>query len=221
MYFNGWGVPADRVEAIAWYLKASDHGDEPAKEALKSLGVPSGLGQEPARDRFGGRELLVSAEVDFSREALGTLAANGLVASGIARIETAEGSVVIAEKNSNMVLPDDRSRVLMLTGTGLQTSLRIRFVRPLSGVGLTCIGVSGGASLPKWRLQALDARGHVLDSTGEDEFAIDVPIRSFSVKGDGITEVVLTTDNRLSDQQAWATYSSLPLVGMGLRATAD
>ena len=39
MYQNGWGLKQDRVEAIAWYLKASDQGYEPAKKHLQSLGV--------------------------------------------------------------------------------------------------------------------------------------------------------------------------------------
>jgi TPR repeat protein len=39
MYVTGQGVPKNRVEGIAWYLKASDAGDEEAKRALRSMGV--------------------------------------------------------------------------------------------------------------------------------------------------------------------------------------
>lgn len=39
MYENGRGVKQDRVEAIAWYLKAADRGLEVAKQRLQALGV--------------------------------------------------------------------------------------------------------------------------------------------------------------------------------------
>jgi hypothetical protein len=81
---------------------------------------------------------------------------------------------------------------------------------------LTRIGVVQGASVPKWRLQALDASGRLLDSTGEDNFGVNVPLKSFSVQGEGITQVVLMTDNRLGNQ-AWATFSALPLAGFQLQ----
>jgi TPR repeat protein len=39
MYQNGWGVEANRVEAIAWWLKSAQQGNEVAKKNLRDLGV--------------------------------------------------------------------------------------------------------------------------------------------------------------------------------------
>jgi TPR repeat protein len=39
MYDKGLGVQANRVEAIAWWLKAARQGDEVAKQNLRNLGV--------------------------------------------------------------------------------------------------------------------------------------------------------------------------------------
>jgi TPR repeat protein len=38
-YQNGHGVQADRVEAIAWYLKAADQGNELAKHDSRAMGI--------------------------------------------------------------------------------------------------------------------------------------------------------------------------------------
>ena len=39
MYSTGRGVRQDRSEAIRWYRKAADQGDDDAKAALTALGV--------------------------------------------------------------------------------------------------------------------------------------------------------------------------------------
>jgi TPR repeat protein len=39
LWEGGLGVAADRNQAIGWYRKAATAGNEPAKAALKSLGV--------------------------------------------------------------------------------------------------------------------------------------------------------------------------------------
>ena len=39
MYDNGWGVPANHDQAVAWFRKASAQGDEDARKYLASLGV--------------------------------------------------------------------------------------------------------------------------------------------------------------------------------------
>ena len=38
MYMEGCGVAKDDSEAVKWYRKAAEQGDEDAKEALKRLG---------------------------------------------------------------------------------------------------------------------------------------------------------------------------------------
>jgi len=37
MYENGLGVPKDREQAVHWYRKAAEQGDESAKSALAKL----------------------------------------------------------------------------------------------------------------------------------------------------------------------------------------
>jgi len=39
LWEGGLGVARDREQAIGWYRKAAAAGNEPAKAALKSLGV--------------------------------------------------------------------------------------------------------------------------------------------------------------------------------------
>ncbi len=38
MYIYGKGVSRDKVEAVKWYRKAAEQGDEEAKKRLKKLG---------------------------------------------------------------------------------------------------------------------------------------------------------------------------------------
>jgi TPR repeat protein len=44
-YLQGMGVPPNRTEAIRWFRKAADKGDEDAKTALKSLGAQKGCAE--------------------------------------------------------------------------------------------------------------------------------------------------------------------------------
>jgi TPR repeat protein len=37
MYYQGWGVDKDHTQAIYWYKKAADQGDDAAKQSLKEL----------------------------------------------------------------------------------------------------------------------------------------------------------------------------------------
>ena len=37
-YYNGDGVAKDLEQAVYWYRKAANHGNEDAKKALKDLG---------------------------------------------------------------------------------------------------------------------------------------------------------------------------------------
>jgi uncharacterized protein len=39
VYLQGWGVPPDRAEAIRWFHKAAEKGDDESKEALSKLGA--------------------------------------------------------------------------------------------------------------------------------------------------------------------------------------
>jgi TPR repeat protein len=38
-YLSGWGVAVDRKEAIRWFRKAAEKGDDDSKDALKYLGA--------------------------------------------------------------------------------------------------------------------------------------------------------------------------------------
>jgi TPR repeat protein len=39
LYHNGWGVPKDRVEAVAWYLKAADLGYAESRKSLREMDI--------------------------------------------------------------------------------------------------------------------------------------------------------------------------------------
>ena len=38
-YYNGWGVKKNNAEAVKWYRKAAEQGNDLAIEAIKRLGA--------------------------------------------------------------------------------------------------------------------------------------------------------------------------------------
>ncbi|MBV9299248.1 MAG: hypothetical protein JO066_09745 [Verrucomicrobia bacterium] len=81
---------------------------------------------------------------------------------------------------------------------------------PISRFSLTRIGTGGGAYVPTWKLDAFNSEGKVVGSAGEEHGLPPVP-QQFSVEGDSIVRVQLSTDNRLGSE-TWATWNSLPVV---------
>jgi len=93
---------------------------------------------------------------------------------------------------------------------GPQTRFSITFSAPIKRFSLTRIGTSGGASVPTWTLVAYDSQGNVVGSTGEEHGLPPQP-NQFSVEGNNIVRVQLSTDNRFG-AGTWATWNSLPVV---------
>jgi hypothetical protein len=148
----------------------------------------------------------------FDNQWVGWLATDAFKSAGVRWVQ-GEGDPRIHEPEPNMVLPSGRKRVLLLTG-GPVTSLTFEFTPPVKGFSLTRIGTAGGASVPTWRLEAFDRRGRRIGSTGE-EHGLPLQPQQFSVSGNGIVRVLLSTDNR-SGEGTWATWNSLPIVELKL-----
>jgi hypothetical protein len=149
----------------------------------------------------------VNGPIHFDAEKLGTFAANTFAQRGV-RFVAEKGEPLVMAAEANMVVPGDHKQVLLLGGERV-TSLAIHFDHPLRRLGLKRIGTRGGASVPTWTLQAFDASGKVIASTGENRGLPQTP-QTFSVSGPGIVSVRLQTDNRHGDS-TWATWNSLPV----------
>jgi hypothetical protein len=98
--------------------------------------------------------------------------------------------------------------VLLVAGERT-TALTMAFNAPIRSFGLTRIGTAGGASVPTWKLEAFDSADNVVGATGEEHGLPPAPQR-FSIAGEGIVRVVLSTDNRYGEG-TWATWNSLPV----------
>ena len=107
-----------------------------------------------------------------------------------------------------MVLPAGRKQVLLVAGERV-TSLTIVFNTPIRSFSLTRAGTAGGASVPTWKMEAFDGADNRVGSTGEEHGLPPTP-QQFSINGDGIVRVVLSTDNRYGEG-TWATWNSLPV----------
>ena len=89
-----------------------------------------------------------------------------------------------------MPLGADRAMVSSRTnGNWLADARTFRFAEPLRSFAFTRLGVVNGASLARWRLEALDAEGKILATTGEMEFGKDALPRTYGVRADGIRSV--------------------------------
>ncbi|MFO0927389.1 MAG: WD40 repeat domain-containing protein [Gemmataceae bacterium] len=98
------------------------------------------------------------------------------------------------------------------TTAQLRQTRVLTFDQPVRGVALTVAGLQGGASIAIWRLEALDASGQLLATTGEPEYSKDPLPRTYRLRADGIAAVRWVTDNRGIGDQAWATFTSPPVV---------
>jgi hypothetical protein len=144
----------------------------------------------------------------FDKLDAGVLPPDAFVDRGV-RFVPGKGEPGVYKSERNMVLPPGRKNVLLLAGER-ETSLTITFKTSIKRFSLTRIGAAGGASVPTWTLDAFDSEGKVVGSAGEEHGLPKMP-RQFSVKGDAIVRVQLSTDNRFGEG-TWATWNSLPVV---------
>lgn len=145
--------------------------------------------------------------LNFDGVSVGSLDLTAFEDKGVKFVK-GDGTPGIYAQGQTMVLPGGRSNVLLVAGDRT-TSLMMTFDRPVRRVSMARIGVKDGASVPTWTMQAFDRTGNVVATTGEEHGLPPQP-QSFSVKGDGIVLVVLSTDNRFGDG-TWATWNSLPV----------
>ncbi|MDB6148040.1 MAG: hypothetical protein JWO45_1704, partial [Spartobacteria bacterium] len=124
------------------------------------------------------------------------------------KVRSATGALVIVGATANMVVGHGRTAVLLMKG-GPMTGLELDLARPAHKIFLERIGTSKGASVPTWRIEALDKSGQVLDSFGE-EHGLPVQARTVELRGQGIARLRLSTDNRFGNS-TWATWSCLPI----------
>jgi hypothetical protein len=179
------------------FHRAADDSSSPSPKLV----VPS-----PNKSRAPTPSELVS--FTFDQFTAGPLSVDAFATRG-AQMTSLKGTPVVSNPGPEMVLPRGRSRVFMIGGAPV-TSVTFSFDRPFKKFSLTRIGVVNGASIPTWKLEALDRNGRVLDSVGEIHGLYQQP-RKVSVQGISITDVRLSTDNR-SGAGTWATYNSLPVV---------
>jgi hypothetical protein len=145
--------------------------------------------------------------VNFDSLPRGPLPADAFGDRGV-RFVQGKGAPIVAEAERNMVLPKGRKQVLLVSGDRV-TSVTMTFKKPLKRFALTRIGTAGGASVPTWTLDAYDSEGKVVGSAGEEHGLPPKP-QQFSIEGDGIVRVQLSTDNRFGSG-TWATWNSLPV----------
>ena len=87
----------------------------------------------------------------------------------------------------------------------------MRFDRPLRGAAHTRIGARTGGSLPIWRAEALDARGDVVDTTGETDWSMDTQPRTFRLRAPKVFAIRIITFNIGDRNEPFSTWSHLPL----------
>ena len=128
------------------------------------------------------------------------------------KVRSATGPLSITNATPNMVVGHGRAAVMIMEG-GPMTSIEFDLDRSARKIFLERIGTSQGASVPTWRLEALDKSGQVLDSFGE-EHGLPADARTVELRGQGIVTVRLSTDNRFGTG-TWATWSCLPISELG------
>lgn len=154
----------------------------------------------------------MKATVSFGALRTGKVPTNAFAAAGIRVVGP---QPVIQNLNLDaMVVSGRQIRVLgaaATPGEDRMSSLVLQFDRPVRSFSLTRIGVKGGGSLPKWRLEAFNRQGQLVAATGENRFAMPGQPKRFTVSAAEIASVRLTADNRFGNS-TWATYSALPVV---------
>lgn len=187
------------------------HSDKPTKRAAApapaappvTATAPPPTKEPPAGQKAGEKA------VSFDQLVPGPLSPDAFASIGL-RFMREQGAPGVFKPEPNMVLPQGRTQVLLVGGTGDRvTSLSIAFNTPIKRFSLTRIGTANGASVPTWTLNAYDSNGKVVASIGE-EHGLPAAPREVSVEGSGIVRVQLSTDNRFGDT-AWATWNSLPV----------
>ena len=155
--------------------------------------------------------------VNFDKLKVDDLAVDALAKYGIAELR-GEGQPLVYEAARSQVLPSGRRHLLSAGTTSTRTSrLSFTFTHPLMRFEVVRIGVTGGGSLPKWELKALDADGKVIAATGENEWGFDQQAKRFSVTASNIVAVQIDADNRFGDG-TFATYSALPIAELLMEA---
>jgi len=123
----------------------------------------------------------------------------------------------IMEPAPLVVLPLGRPGFLSTSHAKPLNELTLDLDAPARGFELTRAGVVTGSSLPRWRLEALDAAGKLLATTGEIDFSMDPTPRAFGVRADGIVRVRILTDNRYPNSQTiYSTFNAVPIAEFAL-----
>lgn len=135
-------------------------------------------------------ESLVVIRLDFERFTPGRVARDSLRGSSVQTLEAARGQLGIAVPTPEMSVPASCHKVLLFEGDPEGTAV-FRFSRPINGFSLTRAGSGRGASLPRWRVEAVGSDGKVLAFQGEDRNVIDPKEKEFSLSGKGIVLVRL------------------------------
>lgn len=171
--------------------------------------------QPPPPDPAGpadGQRGVTTITFDHLKTAPG-LPPDALAAQGITLILGPRCDARIEDAIPAMVMPEGRAKLLMVTQDQAESRYAMAFARPVRKVTITRPGVIDGATMPKWKLAALNKAGKVLASCGEEEFGADPEIRAFSVEADGIAKVTIAVDNHWNNT-TYATFSCLPIAEM-------
>jgi TIR domain len=158
-------------------------------------------------------------KINFSGFPPGFLEPNAFLSEGIRSLKTFGGKPSINDIDPGMIVPRGYTRVLNVRGEYPLTTLAFEFEPAIKSFSLTRIG-GNPTSLPSWRLEASDPSGTPLDTVIQDrgdhtEPRIRTPA-TFTVRGNAISTVTLTVDNRFGTG-TWATYSTLPIVEIEFR----
>jgi len=112
-----------------------------------------------------------------------------------------------------MTVPHPDDKVLIADSRIPLTSLVIGFRPPVSKVSVTRIGVKNGASLPRWRVKALDRNLRVINAAAEWKFRAPAEPATLSVSGRGICQIRIETDNRW-ERGTYATFNGIPITSI-------
>lgn len=143
------------------------------------------------------------------------LAADAFAPQGVTLEMGQDGDARIESAGAEMVLPPGRRQLLMVVQNPRTSEFSLVFKQPMRRVTITRIGVTRGASLPKWQLSARNAAGNMQASTGENDWSSDAKPRDFTVEADGIDRIDIFVDNR-HGAGTFATYSCLPIAEIHL-----
>lgn len=154
------------------------------------------------------------ATIDFNLLPQGPLSLEIFASHGVHLIQ-GQGIPGVYATDPNMVIPPVYRNALLLADDRV-TSLTFVFDAPIKRFAIFRVGVTGGASLPTWKMKAHDKNGKLVSSAGEKRGTPKTP-KPFSVQGRGITRVELETDNR-NGAGTWATWSSLPIVSFAFES---